>query len=337
MQINRKELLSAIGTVLPAIAKKEIFDQSDKLIIDGGSLVSYNDEVSIFHPLPGIEDLSGAVDGRKLHDLLSRMPDATETVELDVDNAELIVRGGRSRASFAMSEVVLPLSEIDRTGEFAPLPEGFVAGLRLVAGTCARDMSRPVLTCVRFSSDVLEASDGFRMARLFFPGADLPSLLLPVVAAEMVCAFDLTEVAVGEAGEWIRFAAAGGLTVCARISSGTYPDLTRLYDVEGQSIGLPAGLRDVLDRARIFAKRDHRIDEQVTVELKPKRIVVRSQYEGGKFAETVHDAAQTRELSFSIHPDFLSAALQGKDMDCVVDGSKIKFSGPSFEHVIALR
>ncbi len=337
MQINRKKLLGAVATVLPAIAKKEIFDQADKLIFDGGSLVSYNDEVSIFHPVEEVEELSGAVDGRRLYDLLNKVPDSVEGVDLDAVGAELVVRAGRTRASFAMSEVALPLSEIDRTGDSAALPEGFVKGLRLVAGTCARDMSRPVLTCVRFSGDVLEASDGFRMARLFFPGADLPSLLLPVVAAEMVCAFDLTEVAVGEAGEWIRFATAEGSTVCARISSGTFPDLTKLYDVEGQRIVLPQSLRDVLERAQIFSKRDHRIDEQVVVELKPKRIVIRSEYDGGKFSETVHDAGQTQELTFSIHPDFLAEALKGESMGCVVDGSKIKFTGPSFEHVIALR
>ena len=337
MQINRKKLLGAVATVLPAIAKRELFDQADKLIFDGGSLVSYNDEVSIFHPVEEVEGLSGAVDGRRLYDLLNKIPDSVETVNLDVAGAELTVRAGRAKASFAMSEVALPLSEIDRTGDFAALPEGFVGGLRLIAGICARDMSRPVLTCVRFSGDVLEASDGFRMARLFFPGADLPSLLLPVAAAEMVCAFDLTEVAVGEAGEWIRFATAEGSTVCARISSGTFPDLTKLYEVGGETIVLPPALVDVLERAQIFSKRDHKIDEQVTVELRPKRIVVRSEYDGGKFSETVHDAGQIHELSFTIHPDFLSAALKSEGTGCTMDGKKIKFTGPSWEHVVALR
>ena len=342
VQIGRERLLGAIRTVLPAVARKELFEQADKLAIDGGHLVSYNDAVSIMHPLPELDGISGSIDGRKLFELLGRVPTqagADPAVDLDMREGELLVSCAKTktRASFFVSPVTLPISEIDQTGDYMDLPDGFTRDLGMVAAAGARtDVSRHVLMCVRLDGSVIEASDGYRMARLQLDGDVLPSTLLPITSAALVSQVGATSVAMGETGDWIRFKTDEGTILCARTASGVYPRLDDLYDVTGAAIALPGALRSTIERALVFARRDNRIDEEVQVTMSPGKIVVRAAYGGGKFSETIPHRDQDAEGSFSIHPSFLMAALDERST-CVLGESKIKFSTNSWSHVIALR
>ena len=333
MEMQREKLAGAVARVIPAVARKELFEGATRVAFSDGCLVAYDDAVSIFERLPGAEGLSGAVDGRKFHEFLSRA--AAESVSLDAADGKLTVRAGRSRADFDLSPVASPIAEIDRTGEEAALPEGFPASLNLVSGSCAREMSRPVLTCVRFGGDSIEATDGYRLARVRFPGADLPPVLLPAGAAAIVADRAVETACVGDGGEWMRFSTAGrGTVVCARLSAGTFPDLDGIYAVDGVRAELP-DLRDALARARVFAKRDYRADEQIDLELRPNQVEVRASCDGGQFSETVRWKGSA-SAKFSIHPDFLGEALD-HGTSCVVGDGKIRFEGKNWEHVIALR
>jgi DNA polymerase III sliding clamp (beta) subunit (PCNA family) len=337
VHIERDALQKAIGLVVPGIAGKEVFDQADKLAFEGGKLISYNDEVSIFHPLVGSEELDGAVDGKRLFNLLNRV--ASPSVTLTTEGNELIVTAGRVTVNLSMAPVVLPYSEVDWSGDYIDLPEGFKKALTLTAGTCAKDMSRPVLTCVHIAGQIMIAADGYRVAQFQFEDASLPDILLPVTAAEVVLDDDygIKSMAVGDGGEWVRFMTNEETVVCARLSTGTYPDLSSHLDIDGVELVLPRRLLESLERAKIFAKRDHRIDESVNIDLRGKQIVVRADYDGGRFQEVVK-AEQEATGSFSVHPDLLIAALSEEDAaSCILGRSKIKFLGPNWEHVVALR
>lgn len=335
MEIDRTKLIASIGRVLPAVARKELFEQASRIALQDGFLVAYNDAVSIFDRLPECEGIEGAVDGRRLHELLTRL--SADVVTLSAADDKLLVRAGRTRTTFDMLPVGLPLGEIDRTGEDAPLPAGFSEALRLVAGCCAREMSRPVLTCVRIGGEEVEASDGYRLGRVRFPGSELPEALIPVTEAEVICDYDVATIGVGESGEWVRFSARdGGTTIHARATSGRFPDLAAVYEVEGASVVLPSALGEAVERARIFARRDHRIDEHVSLALRPGRIEVSASADGvGEFSEVVRWDGEA-EATLSVHPDFLTQALR-RGTSCVVGPDRIMFSGENWRHVVALK
>jgi len=336
VEIERVKLAEAIARVLPAVGKKETFEQATKIVFHDGHVAAYNDEISIFDRQPDLAGIEGAVDGRQLCDLLGKI--STDAVTLAVDGSRLSIRSGRVRADFDMLPVALPLDEIDRSGEEGdPLPADFCGALGLVAAACARDMSRPVLTCVCLGGDRVEAADGFRAARSSFEGASLPSLLLPVTAAEVLVGYPVERVAASDSGEWARFTARGGDTVIfARVFSGRFPDLDGLYEVEGHAVVLPSALDKVLDRAGIFTRREHRIDEVVHLSMRRSQVTVSAEYEGGRFTEVIRSDGQDVDADFSIHPDFLSEALK-TGTSCVVGGDRVLFSGEHWRHVIALR
>lgn len=335
MEIDRVKLLKSIARVLPAVAKKETFEQSTKLAFKDGHLVAYNDEISIFDRLPEAEGLDGAVDGKHLHSLLGKL--AADRIALEQDNSRLHLRAGRVKASFDLAPVALPLGEIDRSGEDSePLGEDFAKGLKLIAGTCARDMSRPVLTCVAMGAEQIEAADGFRAARLSLDGVELPKFLLPVTAAEVIVGYPVERVAVSDSGEWVRFSANEGATVIhARAFEGKFPDLANLYELEGDDLVLPEAMGKVLERAQIFSEREHSIDEVVQIGIRPNQITVSAAYDGGQFNEIVR-SDQKVSADFLIHPDFLAEVLK-VGTTCIVGEKRVKFTGPSWQHVIALR
>lgn len=335
MEIRRADLIASIGRVLPAVAKKEVFEQASKVAFRNGCVIAYNDEISITDRLEGVRDIEGAIDGKHLHSLLGKM--TAETVELTATDSKLNLRSGRVKATFDLLPVLLPLGEIDLAGAEMPLPANFVQALKLISGTCARDMSRPVLTCVYMSDEVLEASDGFRAARLHIDGVDFPNVLLPVTAAEVVIDYPVDYMSVSDSAEWMCFTSNGGNTaIFARIATGKYPDLSGLYDFDGTEVVLPAApLSAAIERASIFTKRDHVIDEVVNLSLRPNQITISAGYDGGNFSEVVR-FDQRLTADFSIHPDFLSEVLK-TGTNCVVGDGRVKFTGPSWEHMIALR
>jgi hypothetical protein len=167
MDIRCDLLVKAIGNVVPAMADREVFDQANKVAFKDGCLISYDDHMSISQPLVGSEEITGAIDGRRLHSLLSSLS-GDVNVRLALEGEQLMVGAGRTKAKFSLVPVNLPLEEIDQSGDYMDLPVDFTAGLALVHGCCARELSRPVLTCVSLKGNTMTASDGFRVAEATF-------------------------------------------------------------------------------------------------------------------------------------------------------------------------
>jgi hypothetical protein len=96
-------------------------------------------------------------------------------------------------------------------------------------------------------------------------------------------------------------------------------------------------LVDVLERAAVFGRREHPIDHEITVELGSRQIVVTARQDNDRFEETVPWPDRRLTASrFNIHPDFLRLALQ-QGSRCRLGSADIKFFGPDWEYVIALR
>jgi hypothetical protein len=339
MEVQREALLSAIEMVLPAMAKREIFDQANMIAFVGGRVVAFNDAVMISHPLPGALDLEGALDGRRLCDLLDKLD--SEVVDLAVDGDKINLRAGRSRASFDALPVTLPIDSVDVTGELVDLPDTFVDQLRWASTSCAREVSRPTLTCVLVEGGWMQSSDSYRASRVHCgdvsTGAwDLPRLMLPLSQVEVLVDYPVKRVALSDGGEWARFETDAGTTLCARSMAGAFPDLASIYDVSGKEVELTDALSDALERARIFARRDRAADEVVLVSMRPNQVTVSAQCDGARFSEVVRCEGAAEAAEFSIHPKFLASALESGTR-CVLGERSVKFSGKDWEHVVALK
>ena len=196
--------------------------------------------------------------------------------------------------------------------------------------------SRPVLTCVHVSKEgVIEGSDGFRITRCQLEEQmPIKTFLLPVSAAIQVVRLEPTKIATGDG--WIHFQTTEGTVLSCRVFEDDYPDTKKFMEVEGVEIVLPKTIEDILDRAAIFAKRDHFLDESVSLTIKDKKVLVESKSDAGWFKESVRMRYDDSPITFSITPYLLRDILK-ETSTCVLCEDRLKFEGAGWEHITTLR
>jgi len=162
------------------------------------------------------------------------------------------------------------------------------------------------------------------------------SYLLPASIAQILIKYPIIEIAEGTG--WNHFRTREGTVFSCRIFEGVFPDVdaSGIMDVKGETLELPKGLSDILDRARVFAKRDFALDSEVLISIRDKKIIVKGQSEYGWFEEEANIRYNNAPITFYIHPDFLKEMLSATTA-CVVGESSIKFTGENWEHVIWLK
>jgi len=337
MEISKTELEKALAIVKPGLANKEIVEQATSFAFIDGKVVTYNDEISISHPVSGLS-IKGAVEASVLYKLLAKAKQ--DTLSLSVDENSIILSQGKMQAGFTLqSSIRLPIGEeVSKMGEWKELPERFVEFLELTIPAASKDMSRPVLTSVHVSEDgYMEASDSFCLARCSFSD-ELPvgTFLIPAVSAMQITRMSPEPMWVAEGKGWIHFKNEIDTIISCRVfESDKLPDASHLLDVKGHRVIFPEAITEALERASIIAKRDHPLEEMVTVEIKDKSLTISSSANDSWFKEELR--INFREhLKFQVTPYLLKRILQ-KTKECLVSDSKLKFEGEGWIYVAALR
>jgi len=115
-----------------------------------------------------------------------------------------------------------------------------------------------------------------------------------------------------------------------------FPDCGKFMKVKGISIVFPKTINEVLDRAAVFAKREHFMDETVTVILKDKRLLIKSEFESGWFEEDINFKYDGDPITFAITPCLLKDVLS-ETSSCILDENRLKFEGEGWEYLSMLR
>lgn len=334
--MKREELLKALEIVKPGLASREILEQSNSFAFMNGYVVTYNDELSICHPVEGL-NITGAVRAEELYQLLNKL--RKEDIEIEISGAELLVKSGRAHAGIVVqSEIKLPLEEIGKIGDWKPLPDTFAVGIKFTLPSTGKDLSNNRLTCLHIRTDgLLEASDNYRITRYRVADA-LPvknNLLLPSASASQIVKYSLHQVA--ESKGWIHFQTEqGGTIISCRTFEGEFPDTTAFFKVEGTKFELPKTLDEVLSRAQIFGTREQATVEEVEISLEKNRIKVRGANEYGWFEETANVAYAKEPISFTVNPSHLKTIV-GSIHSCILAPNCLKFEGETWQHIIALK
>ena len=132
----------------------------------------------VSHPFPEIGNVEGAVNGILFHKLLTCIPSRKIALDVSEPLLKLYSAGERLEVSLKARIVSVATARDRRRARAVKSANGFSDNLWLAAAVCARDMSRPALTCVHVTDKMMEASDSYRAIRVFCDG--LPKMLLPV-------------------------------------------------------------------------------------------------------------------------------------------------------------
>lgn len=330
--IKRTELKEALETVKPGLASKEIIEQSTSFAFMGDKVVTYNDKISMSHPVKGL-DITGAVKADEMYQLLSKLK--ADEMSLEVQDNEITIKAGKSTAGLMLAgEITLPLDQIDEIDKMLPIPDGFLEGIRLAVQSCARDMSREILTCIEVKGDKLNSSDGMRLSVVELAKAmPVDTFLLPADVVPLVLQMKASQIALTEG--WVHFGNAAGTMLSARIFADSFPDVSKLLQIiYAVEITLPEGLLEMMDRAAVFSKRDHYLDERVVIQIEPKKIRIKGESETGWYKEVAKCAYDGDVITFDMVP-FLFKDILGKVNTCKYSKEQgiLKFESKEWQYI----
>lgn len=334
MKIKKQDLQTALEIVKPGLAGKEIIEQSTSFAFMDGMVVTYNDEISVSHPVPGL-DLRGAVRSEELYQFLNKV--SKDEIELDITENEVILKAGRAKAGLRLQqEIVLPLDEISDGGDWIPLPEDFLAALAFVRDSCSQDHSRPVLTCIHVNGQTVEGSDGYQIMKYnLSEPLDVQGILIPAASSKELAKVKPTHLSLGDG--WIHFKNQADTMFSCRVLEEQYPNTEPHMQVKGTKITFPKRMTEILERARIFTKQEHQIDETMEIALSGGRILVKGSNEYAWFEEDAKAKfKEGKEASFHITPALLNSILN-RSNTCKLGKDKIKFIGQNWEYIAALQ
>lgn len=331
MKIEKQELQNALETVKPGLANKEIIDQSTSFAFLEDRIVTFNDIISISYPIK--TGVTGVIRAEELYGFLKQS--SSKEISLELKENELRIKSGRSKVGLSVqSDIMLPLDEVGKIDrDWEDLPEDFSHDLMFVRGSASKDMSRVMLTCVHVTETGVEASDGYQIMRLEKEGWPLGNILVPADAASEIHKIEPAQVAKSEG--WIHFRNQNGTQLSCRILVEQYPDTSKHLSVKGERIELPKELTETLNRVTVFTKKDHFMDEEMSVDIKGGKLTVHGKNDYGWFKEQL-SISYEGETSFGITPSLLQNILKRSNV-CFLGEEKIKFEGDNWVYVAVLR
>jgi DNA polymerase III sliding clamp (beta) subunit (PCNA family) len=330
----RKDLLEALVTVQPGLATRDVIQQTTSFAFIDGNVQTYNDEISIKHPVTDL-NIEGAIKAEELYKFLAKLKNDTVEVNISDNDSEVIFTSGRTKAGFTLQkEIVMPLDQIDQKGDWKKLPANFTEALEFAIPSCAKDMSRPVLTCINIQPNGnIESSDNYRITRYKTGKIPVKTFLLPATTATIISRYAVTQIA--ESKNWIHFKNEKGTEFSCRIFEDNFPAIDSLMTMEGIDIELPASIQEVMDRAAVFCTQDQILDQKVIIRIGDKRLKIRAEGEASWCEEEINMGYKGNVLNFTINPHLMKLIL-AQTRNCTFTDRTLKFTGENWTHVVSL-
>ncbi|MFP4025832.1 MAG: hypothetical protein ACLFVR_15010 [Thiohalospira sp.] len=334
MKIKKQELQTALEIVKPGLANKPIIEQATAFAFINGNVVTYNDEISISHPIQGLK-IEGAIEATELYALLTKFK--KDEIDVEITKSEIQFTSGRNKSYLTLqTEINLPLEEIGEIDDWKPLPETFNKHVKFAIHSCSRDMSTPILTCVHIRKDgIIEATDGFRIVNCKGKKMPVTNFLLPSSAAAEVIKLNPINIATGKG--WIHFQSKEGTVISCRIFEDKYMNISQHLNVNGLELTLPKTINEMIDRVGIFAKRDYFLDESIYITIENKRIKLKAESETGRGEEEANIRYTKKEkIEFIISP-YLFKDVLNETNEMIIDEKKVKFLADDWVYIIILK
>ena len=334
MKINTKELLNALTTVKPGLSNRELIEQANSFAFIDGRVVTYNDEISVSHPIKNL-DITGSIKAEELYKFLNKIK--AEEIDVSMTETEIIFKSGKSKAAFLLEqEIKLDLEEISAKKKWKKLPKDFMKHVQFVAPSASKDASTAALTCVHVRADgVVEATDRYRVAS-YKGNEGLDEFLLPSDIVSIVAAMNPSKIFVEK--QWVHFKSDTETIMSCRIFSAEFPQVDPILKMpkDSMKIEFPEKVKEVIEKATIFAKRQFSFEEFIYLTLSKNSIKVEALSEAARFEETIKCDYKGAEFAFKTNPNLFLDILKQKVFTASLCSNRIKFQTDDWQYVAVL-
>jgi DNA polymerase III sliding clamp (beta) subunit (PCNA family) len=335
MKIETSKFKKALDIVKPALAGKEIIEQTTSFAFIEGNVVTYNDEICITQPLEGVA-IDGVIKAEELYKFLTKVKE--KEFDINVTDSEVVMKAGRAKVGFALNkEILLPLGEeISEKGDWKDLPSTFLQACKFAVASASTDMSDPKLTCIHIvKTGVIEATNNYRLVIWTLGTAiPIPTTLIPATSIREVIKIQPTKVSKGNG--WVHFKNESGTVISCRVFDEKFVNTSAIMKDIGKvkKMVFPDGLLQILEKAEVFTQ-EQKTDGSVTIEIKDGKLTVKSESTTAWFKEALpYDGEE--QFAFSITPYLLKDILKQTN-ECSYNKNVLKFEGEQWLYVTGLR
>lgn len=335
MKIDTLEFKKALDVVKPALASKEIIEQTTSFAFVEGNVITYNDEICIVLPLRKV-DIQGVIKAEELYKFLGKVKD--KEFDVTVADNEIIMKAGHAKVGFALNkEVLLPINgKLLKKIKWQELPKDFLHACKFASASASSDSTNPKLMCVHITKEgVVESSDNFRLV-IWDLKEQLPikTTLIPATSIKEV--IKINPIKVCEDEGWVHFQNIEGTIISCRTLDEKFVNVADIVNGIGKvkKIKFPEGVIPILDKAEIFTK-EQKTDGSVSLLFKDGKLTIKSESTTAWFKETIV-YEDNRNFSFSITPYLLKDILK-QTHECFINESVLKFKGANWTYLTMLR
>jgi DNA polymerase III sliding clamp (beta) subunit (PCNA family) len=334
MLINKANLQEALAIVKPGLATKEVIEQSTSFAFMTGRVVTYNDEISLSHPVEAL-DIEGAIQSDKLYQLLTKIK--KDEIDLEVVGNEIVLSSGKLKAGFTLqSEIKLPLEELELKGKWKKLPENFLRYVGMAIPACSNDLTKPMMNCVHITKEgIIEASDSYKITHCEL-ATEMPvsTFLLNYKSAALMV--NMAPVSIHEGNGWVHFKTAQGTILSCRILEGdTFPDTSKFLTIKGETVTFPKTMLSVVERAAVFSKSEDGKNLPAEITLADNKLTIRAVTELGWSEEEVNAKYDGDIISFKANVSLLKEILS-KTQTAILGKGKLFFQEEGWIYMTTL-
>jgi len=334
MKVNKEELRIALEIVKPALGSNETVEQTTSFAFMNDKIVTYNNKISISHPIN--LNIEGAINAIELYQFISKI--SNEEVDLEWERDQIIIKAGRNKVGLVIeSEIKLPIEEVGKISQWKDLPEDFIEGLSFSLIACSNNESKPIITCIHIREDgFIESTDNHRAIQYKLRSSKgLQTVLIPGEYCKEVIKLNPTKIAYGEG--WVHFKTKLDTIISCRTFKATFPDISKIIEVRGESIEMPQITNKLIDKAMIFTDTDIESNNKaIQIIIDNGVIIVKGKSSLGSWFEGRGRVKYNGKLiSFSIIPNLLKDILE-RTNSLVIGKNKLKFESDNWIYITLL-
>ena len=318
-----------MSLIKPGLANNEMVEQSTHFIFEAGEIYTYNDQITISHQMEtGVEGI--AIESNTFYKLLDKLK--KDEVDLVVTDNQLILKSGKTKASIAI-ETEIKIPEIDLPDEWTTLPDNFNEAVKFSLFSVGNDMTKPAFTCLNISGNRILTCDNYRATSYQLSSKIKKGFFLRGSSAKILIRYHPIKYVIDDA--WVHFTNEPGTIFSCRKMELEYPDLSSLFDVEGEDLTLPKQLVETIDRIEVFTSAEFDHDKFVELNFQEDKLVCKSKGSAGFIEETLRVKWDADPITIHIHPNHFIDILKHLQTVTIGDNSFL-FTGKNFDHVISL-
>ncbi|MCP4373937.1 MAG: hypothetical protein GY797_38410 [Deltaproteobacteria bacterium] len=334
--MNRKKLLDVLKKVKPGIADKDIVESMTYFYFSGKEVVTYNDKISILHPLETEFNLFVKADD--LYKIVSLSK--AEKLKIVENGTQLNIRSAQMNVNLT---TIIDEEIVDRIGliekslkdvKWKKLPSNFMESATLCSFAAAKIEAESTLSCVYIKGEKIMAFNNDQFASATLKGK-VSEMFLKASQLSNLVSIEPELYVVTKA--WLHFKSEDGCVFSIRRIDGDFPekDMEGALDFEGRSVDLSTDILEGADIASIFVDT---MEPVISVKITKGKCIVSVTSEGGGSQHRSKLVYEGPDIEFNLNPDFLREMLAHSTTITVDDDStKAKLSTENFTMMTSLK